>query len=253
MKVFKFLWLILSIKSLETVDIALNGHTRYNNCINVYLNFKNAFVQPGGFVALQYEVRTKDKKLEEFSDISYIEQRSEENSSFYLLQFKFRVLTESLKMLTLKIKNDSFQCNNKSFDLGMNLTSSTANFRSAVKHTNFCEKYELRKFVATLKIFAFGSQKKHVSLPANRSFDVEETALGLLSIEVSTGIDDDVLKTAEKYRKKNCPLENTSVGVIGYLVVAFFVITISGYSCYHVFRKHSLRFPVEVHPYVPKL
>lgn len=161
---FKFLWLILSVKGFETVAIALSGHPRNKNCTNVYLSYKNAFEQQGGFVALQYQVRTivNDEKLNDFTDISFIEQRSEGNTSSYLLQFKFMVLTESLNMWTLKIRNYSYQCNNESYNLGMILTSNIADFRKAVKNTNFCEKYELRKFVATLKIFTFKSQKQQV-------------------------------------------------------------------------------------------
>lgn len=238
------MWLFQSIIRFQAKAEKVPGLYFQNKCSNVQLVYKNAYLEDPGHVSLGFEVRQieKDDKLNDFKDISFIEQRSLDNSSiYYHLQFRIGLFTESLKMDCCHVQNESFQCNNEVYPLEMILTSDTAHFESAVRNTDFCEKYELRKIEAILKIFAFESQKKHILLAGNRSFDIEETAFGLLSIEVSTGVDDDVLKTAEEYRKNKCPLEKNSVGVIGYLIVAVFVITVLVYSFYQVFHAFHNR------------
>lgn len=244
MQVLKFLCLFQSIIRFQARAEAVAGLYFLNNCSNVQLVYKNAYLEDPGYVALRFEVRTikKDDKLDAFKDISFVERRSLNTTAvFFTLQFRIGSAKESLKMNYFHVQNDSFQCNNESYPLEMILTTEKAHFKSAVRNTDFCEKYELRKIEAILKIFAFDSQKKHILLAGNRSFDIEETAFGLLNIEVSTGVDDDVLKTAEEYRKNKCPLEKNSVGVIGYLIVAVFVITVLVYSFYQVFHAFHNR------------
>lgn len=262
MRVFELLWLATSVARLNTVAEKNAGVNYYNNCSNVLVVYKNAFVQHLGFLALRFDVRTiaKNDKLNGFEDISFIEQRPADNSTiFYLLQFRSGLATETVKMDLFHVQDESFQCNNELFGLEMTLTSNPRHFMNAVKDTNYCEDYELRKVDSNFKIFKFRNAKKHILIAGNRSFDIEETATGLLSIEVSTEINEDekkeILKSAEQYRKLNCPNNNIPAGSIGYLFAAFFIFALAGYSCYHVFqiiRNHSAQFPniIQVRPYV---
>lgn len=263
MRVFELFWLATSVARLKTVTEANAGVNYYKNCSNVLLVYKNAFVQHLGFVALRFDVRriAKNEKLNDFKDISFVEQRPADNSTiFYLLQFRIGLVGETVKMDLFHIQDESYQCNNELFGLEMTLTSNPGHFMNAVKDTNYCEDYELRKVYSNFKIFKFRNAKKHILIAGNRSFDIEETATGLLSIKVSTKFNEDeereILKAAEQYRKLNCPNNNIQAGSIGYLFAAFFIFPLAIYSCYHVFqiiRNHSVQFPniIRVYPYVP--
>lgn len=262
MKVFQLLWLIFSVAQFQAAAAEELTNLYFNDCLNVRLVFKNAVEKEGGFVALRYEVRLITKKkpdeaLKNLREISLIEERSKDGLiKFYNLQFKTGASIEFLKMNSQNIKNNSFRCKNDSFAVETSLRSNDLVFRSEVKDTNFCEDHQLRKIDSNFTIFASSSRKKLSVFAADQSFEVEETAFGVLSIAFSAGFDKYVKELAEDYKKKHCPHKINPTNVIGYLIPTFFALAVTGYSCsraYKIFRNRASQLPtiIQVSPYVP--
>lgn len=153
-----------------------------------------------------------------------------------------------------KNPND-FDCNSNSFAVGLNLQSSSFDFRSEVKHTNYCEEYQVQKIDSNLAIFFNRHTRKDLLFAANRSFEIEKILLGVLSIKVSSGFDESIKKLAEIYRKKNCPNMNSGSNFTGWILPVFFIIAGTSYLCYYMYqsiRSRLARFPTitQVRPFL---